>query len=58
MTWVLIIFIARFGGLYNTTPAVGMVTIPGYPTKDDCFEAAEQAKKSDPKPIAWCVKGP
>lgn len=58
MTWVLIIFVARFGGMYSSTPATAMTTIPGYQSETECNNAAKAAAAAEVKPIAWCIPGP
>lgn len=58
MTWVLIIFVARFGGLYNTSPATAITTIPGYQSEAECKDAAGQLSGWKVEPMAWCIPGP
>lgn len=58
MTWVLLIFVARFGGLYSTSPATAIVTIPGYQSEAACKAAAEQLSGWKVEPASWCVPGP
>jgi hypothetical protein len=58
MTWVLVIFVARFGGLYQSSPATAITTIPGYQSEAKCKAAAEAIEKWPVKPSVWCVPGP
>ena len=58
MTWVLIIFVARFGGLYSSTPATALATVPGYQSEADCNAAVKALDAWPVKPVAWCIPGP
>lgn len=58
MTWVLIIFVARFGGLYSSSPATAITTVPGYQSEAECKDAIKSLEGWPVKPAAWCIPGP